>query len=361
MVSSFADMLSQKSPLCALSLYCATTVYVYIAKQNPINGLTSIDVANLEMIIQTMEAIGRTHSITRAFLQQAYLDIERNGLNSSIRLPVLNKYRDIFGGASSNIPLLARSQVSRHTEPSPVLRRLPLEKPNGFVRNQSLRSSFPKSPLHQKLQGCDGVMRELLTQDCFQPVLGAVTRNVAPPTQPEDLSHKRKRTCPNTGLDTAVDLDELMTPYFSVPGGNSFGFEQNNLVKPTFIGGGMWRTGGIEAQHRKLYGHVDLPDRTSSSSSSSPGNPGAGTETLSGSSHTTPIFGLGNTVEENRIDLRAFQDRISAPIWQSTEETFLAQFTGTMVNNALPGDGSDPWGIITSDLDWTGVASAQSK
>ena len=51
----------QRSPLCALSLYCATTVYVYLAKQNPTSGLTHNDLVNLATIIQAMENIARTH------------------------------------------------------------------------------------------------------------------------------------------------------------------------------------------------------------------------------------------------------------------------------------------------------------
>ena len=70
---------------------------------------------------------------------------------------------------------------------------------------------------------------------------------------------------------------------------------------------------------------------------------------MSGSSHTSPDIGLGNSAEENRIDLRAFQDRISTPIWQSTEETLFAQ----MATNSLGSGGTDPWGILTAvDLNW---------
>jgi hypothetical protein len=99
-------------------------------------------------------------------------------------------------------------------------------------------------------------------------------------------------------------------------------------------------------------GVISLPDRTNSSAASSPvnygSNPGSYTRTASGSSHTSPDIGLGNSAEENRIDLRAFQERISTPIWQSTEDALFTQ----MASNEMP-DESDPWGILNvGELNW---------
>ncbi|EHK20134.1 uncharacterized protein TRIVIDRAFT_122942, partial [Trichoderma virens Gv29-8] len=106
------------NPLCAFSLYCATTVYVYLAKQDPSSEINPNDMSNLELIINAMEAVGRIHMVTCAFMQQACLDIDNNGLSGRIKLPILYQYRNLFGGPASNIPLLARSPISRHTQMS---------------------------------------------------------------------------------------------------------------------------------------------------------------------------------------------------------------------------------------------------
>lgn len=337
----------QKSPLSALSLYCATTVYVYLAKQDPTNGLTAIDVANLELIIHAMEAIGRNHSITTAFLQQAYLDIQKNNLASSIRMPELNKYSNVFGGSCSNIPMLARSQVAKHTEASPVLPgRLPLGNPKGVIRPKP-KYFLGEHPLYQKLTAPDNMTRHLLSNGCFQPVLGAIARNVGGGPPSKDLSHKRKRMSPSPGPGVLGVADELAMPSFNVPRHEAFDFGQSKIAKTSVAD-------GILDPNWSSTRNVVLPDRTGSSLSSSPGMRGAGTETVSDGSYAPAAFGLGNTAEENRIDLRAFQDRISTPIWQSTEETFLAQLTETIVND-------DPWGILTSELDWNASTSMHRK
>ena len=120
----------QRSPLVALSMYCAASVYIYHAKDSPTQGLSPTDHQNLEFIINAMEAIGRQHLITRAFLQQVCLDVEANGVAPAIRMPRLSLYKNMFGMCRSNIPLLVRSSVSRHTEPqSPLPGRLPLGNP----------------------------------------------------------------------------------------------------------------------------------------------------------------------------------------------------------------------------------------
>ncbi|KAF4462885.1 Zn(II)2Cys6 transcriptional activator [Fusarium albosuccineum] len=319
-----------RSPLCALSLYCTTTVYVYLAKQNPTSGLTSIDLSNLDLIVQSMEAIARTHTITRAFLQQACLDIENHGLELSIRMPNLKKYRTAFSQGKSHIPMLVRNAITKHTEQSPL-----------FIRNgRTLEAGH--GALSCVPQGTDEVDGHRPGKDCFQAMLGAVTRNVAPPKQPDPTTHKRKRMSPSPGPEMMGNQRESML--------SSLGASGTNL-RPRFTDTGTWPSSWSP---RVTSGSISLPDRTNSSSASSPANQGSGTRTISGSSHTSPDIGLGNTAEENRIDLRAFQDRISTPIWQSTEETLFAQITESMVANALSSDGVDPWGILNADLSWDG-------
>ncbi|KID73166.1 Citrinin biosynthesis transcriptional activator mrl3 [Metarhizium brunneum] len=292
-----------KSPLCALSLYCSITVYVYLAKLNPQSGLTPLDKSNLEIIIQAMEAIGRNHEITCAFLHQACLDIERNELTSVLKFPNLEKYRSIFGGANhSNIPLITRSSISKHSKVTPVLPgRLPLNNPQGKILPGHLKLDKGIPPIASG--GAEPVVRKLINCDCFQPVLGAVTRNVG--AGPRDRTeHKRKRMSPSGSpsvglMGTAMDGQADETPGH---GNRSTAFS----AAP-----------GIDVRNPLGDATFALPDRTNSSTSS-PAHRVAGSDPLSGSSHTSPP-GLGNTPEENRFDLRAFQERVVPQMWQAAQ------------------------------------------
>ncbi len=72
-----------------------------------------------------MLAIGREHLITRAHLQQALLDIERHGMTHRLSRQWHTPAPD--GLCGHNIPLLARSSVSKHTKlQTPLPGLLPL-------------------------------------------------------------------------------------------------------------------------------------------------------------------------------------------------------------------------------------------
>lgn len=265
-----------------------------------------------------MEAIARVHTITRTFLQQACLDIEKNGLGSVIQVPSLRKYRNAFGPSRSRIPMLARSSVAEHTGASPIL----------FASNftQEKRMDAEESRLDKVASAMS------LGKTCYSAVLGAAPRNVEPADRPDPETNKRKRTKESPGPEVMANMR---------------GRDPLNLnLNPNFRGTGMWPA---SFSPRMASGAISLPDRTNSSTASSPANQGSYTKTVSGSSHTSPDIGLRNSAEENRVDLRAFQERISTPIWQSTEETLFAQ----MAANTIPlGDG-DPWGILNAvDLSW---------
>ncbi|KAF4992996.1 hypothetical protein FGRMN_6800 [Fusarium graminum] len=310
-----------KSPLSALALYCTTTVYVYLGRENPATGLSAIDLSNLQFIIQCMEAIGRVHVITRNFLQQSCLDIEKNGLGSVIQMPSLTKYRDTCGPARSYVPAVARSSVAQHTEASPIV----------FPAEKDLSDAQARLDKVSKVMGI-GVT---LGKTCYQALLGSVYRNVQPADWPDLTTNKRKRTNESPGPD--------MMSKIRTDGPLSINLNSN------FGGNGMWPA---SFSPRMASGVTSLPDRTNSSAASSPvnqgSNPGSYTRTVSGSSHTSPDMGLGNTAEENRIDLRDFQERISTPVWQSTEEALFTQ----MASNEIP-DESDPWGILNgAELNW---------
>ncbi|GAW11180.1 hypothetical protein ANO14919_005220 [Xylariales sp. No.14919] len=114
-----------RTPLAALSLFCAASVYIYFCKEN----YTPTSVDSLDFILSAMEAIGRTHSLTRSFLRQALLDIEQNGVQNIAQLPRVTRLsRHLSNTTSHNVPLLARTRMSRHSEAQPPLPGLPIGK-----------------------------------------------------------------------------------------------------------------------------------------------------------------------------------------------------------------------------------------
>lgn len=126
----------QKSPMAAISLYCAATVYIYQCSETQ----SARNVDNLDFIIAAMDAIGREHVITRAFLKQVVLDIERNNITQIAHLPRLDNLPHVIDVSNHNIPLLARSKFSRHSEMQPPLPgRLPLGQPRGNVRGNKMK------------------------------------------------------------------------------------------------------------------------------------------------------------------------------------------------------------------------------
>jgi len=116
----------QKSPLVALSLYTAATVFVSQAKENP----EECDSDNLSFLITCMEAIGRQHIITRAYLHQLRSDIQNSGIDAhGVFSTTQNQGLVSFNPCGYNIPMLVRS--SSHAKPNSLLPgRLPLGGPD---------------------------------------------------------------------------------------------------------------------------------------------------------------------------------------------------------------------------------------
>ncbi|GAB1320116.1 Citrinin biosynthesis transcriptional activator ctnR [Madurella fahalii] len=116
-----------KSPLMALSLYFAASVYVAQAKEKP----EECESANLELLAKSMDSMGRRHTLTRAYLNQLLLDLERNGISGLIDfVPTISELKPCCHG----IPIVARGPVSRHSKVQPPLPgRLPLWAPQGVV------------------------------------------------------------------------------------------------------------------------------------------------------------------------------------------------------------------------------------
>ena len=118
-----------KGPLMALSLYFAASVYTAQAKDSP----DEFNKANLELIIGFMNSLGHQHIITRSYLRQLLLDIQRNNINVS--LGSLADFGSSTVSHGHGVPLVARVSTSRHTKmQSPLPGRLPLGAPQGTIQ-----------------------------------------------------------------------------------------------------------------------------------------------------------------------------------------------------------------------------------
>lgn len=297
----------------------------------PTKVVNPVDSANLEIIIRGMEAISRNHRITQAFLQQTCIDIQGNGLGTTVHIATLKKYGQHLGQFSANIPLVARSHISKHSTVSPVLPgKLPLGNPIG--------TAFPAEPAYSNqrlplMSGCSATTpAHPIDVDFYQPMMGAVSRNASAPDEP---SHKRKRrnessTATATAGWTPVS-EALKADFFSN------GWTMDSTTERF--------ASGITPSNNPII----LPDRSTPSSVSSPAHrqPPAVVELSSSSdaSGHTPT-GLGNTAEENKIDFSAFQDKISGPLWPLEDG----------VLNPLVEGGGDPWAFLTGESGWNNNA-----
>ncbi|KAL1866224.1 hypothetical protein Daus18300_006888 [Diaporthe australafricana] len=116
-----------KSPLVALALYVASSVYTTMAQDD---GMQPSYTANLEFLLVAMNAIGKQHVITKSFLTQAVVDLHRAGLLGLVRVPRIEMpdTNKIVTACGNNIPLFARSRLSRIADIQPPLPNLPLNK-----------------------------------------------------------------------------------------------------------------------------------------------------------------------------------------------------------------------------------------
>ncbi|KAL6806953.1 hypothetical protein GGI42DRAFT_319751 [Trichoderma sp. SZMC 28013] len=322
-IVSIVKMTSHRSslfsnPLCAFSLYCATTVYVYLAKQDPSSEINPADMSNLELIINAMEAMGRIHMITCAFLQQACLDIDNNGLSGSIKLPILYQYRNLFGGPASNIPLLARSPISRHTQmSSPLPGRLPLDKPLGQRRPMHLRMT-KSVPL---LTGVTASMSRMGITDSFRPALGAISRNLTP--QSTDNAHKRKRQ-----YSTSQPSSSRVGGSVGTSAANRRPEDRestgNNAMYSDMATMGQQRETLVRPQDPMIDGNYMAPGQTDLPSFSyiSLGQP-AGSLLDSGDSHVPPGAEQGTFPDHNEADFQHYQNDNPLRPWQPMDNEAL--------------------------------------
>ncbi|KAL0930949.1 binuclear zinc transcription factor [Colletotrichum truncatum] len=322
-----------KSPLVALSLYCAASVYVYNAKCDPQNGLSMTDLQNLKFIIQAMEGIGRRHLITQAFLQQIYMDIQRNGLSGIIDVPNLNNYKNTFGWTCSNIPLLARSSISKHTEVQPPLPgRLPLGNPRGTAYENHPR-------MNERWHGSMIPQSACPTSADFAQ-LGHPAYLSASETPPENASNKRKRS----SLTASPSANHAKTGVFS---GTFFSEGSSKAAPaPTSTRNGIDGMGGFGTGFLRASGVIpkngsvpqfSLPHRTNSTSPSpsSVFNKSTPSQSAVSSNTTPPDEATGNNTPDNSV--------------QSTNGNIRD------MNGAASGNGSNANGNVNEIIDITSI------
>ncbi|OTB06887.1 hypothetical protein M426DRAFT_9314 [Hypoxylon sp. CI-4A] len=229
-----------KSPLAAMALYCAASVYVYLCKEG--QGPTYVD--NLDFIIAAMEALGRDHAITRAFLRQVVVDIERNGVQHIVHLPRIADLGPVFHTQlSHNIPLLARSKISRHTEVQPPLPgRLPLGRPIGKTINGDEDEACEHGTWTSDSQRYDRTLQDSLREIRSDEPSG---------------HNKRKRTVP-PGSSTLDDGSELTGSQWAAAGIQDR-VPTNPSTHPSPAGPSNLPGGGTFQQRP-----IDLPHRTGS-------------------------------------------------------------------------------------------------
>lgn len=230
---------------------------------------------NLDFVIAAMEALGRTHTITRAFLRQVVVDVERNGVSNFVRLPRLDSLGDDFNAqVSHNIPLVARSSISRHSEVQPPLPgRLPLGRPVGKVISDEF--------------GCDyGTwVSETSLFDSYSP-------------ETQDLSgnqHKRKRTTPfgvPATTSTNMDASSESSDRFWAGVQDHVSTNPSTHSSPTNPLGAMAAAKAASIAHPvscgASYSQVSLPHRTGSPSLNANANINANTNTSNTNTNAEP-------------------------------------------------------------------------
>ncbi|TDZ71767.1 Citrinin biosynthesis transcriptional activator ctnR [Colletotrichum trifolii] len=311
-----------RSPLVALSLYSAASVYVYNAKCDPQHGISMADLQNLKFIIQAMEGIGRKHLITQAFLQQIYMDIDRNGLSGVIDVPNLNNYKNTFGWTCSNIPLLARSSISKHTEIQPPLPgRLPLGNPKGTAYEASN-------------SGCN-TTADTARSACPTEGLGLRSQAEAYRTTDETTydngPNKRKRT----SMAATVAVEGMVQNDASLP--------QFNLPH---------RTSSASASPSSVF-NKDTPGQSAASSTTTP--PGVGTASAS-----PDDISNGAKADDTReiIDITSVQNAGAdgaASTWDSRGLQYAPSTDPSSFIDFESVGGIDPWSMLTDmgDMSWT--------
>ncbi|KXJ97487.1 hypothetical protein Micbo1qcDRAFT_8179 [Microdochium bolleyi] len=229
-----------KSPLAALSLYCAASVYIYLAKTRR----EAVQADNLDFLLAAMDAISREHAITGGFLRQTVLDIRRNDVANIIRLSRFDALSAKLGTILPNsIPMLARSQISRHSECAPPLPgRLPLGNPVGRISTRNVCKDDDDAPVTHG----------------FVPVADKTDNQAdrqANANRPAGTGIKRRRVSPSS---TPGNSDDQPTPLTSTT--QSWNTNSNHVSGTASPLG----QGNFVTSDRQLPIYYSMPDRPDS-------------------------------------------------------------------------------------------------
>ncbi|KAK0710888.1 fungal-specific transcription factor domain-containing protein [Lasiosphaeris hirsuta] len=311
-----------KSPMTALSLYCAASVFIYQAMENPDNA----DPDSLEFLVLAMKAIGRQHSITRTYLNQIITDVERNGVSTSFRMPKATHSHEYCG---RSIPLL------------PVLPgRLPLGKPQGDIFNPSINEAC-------SILNWGGLAAPTDSGDKKSNKTG----DNGPANKRKRMSPEPKSTDPLRSNDINIFFEATHTPNWLLDGE---GGQRSGSIggKPMGADADFWEGWGDKASPAR---QVSLPDRTTT--------PSASGSSSSPSMRSGPTTATASTATNSTATSRAGMLRFSGmgPAFSLEDQAELLSGTAASTPGTggmgpaasmLCGDmsmfqGMDQWGNIT--------------
>lgn len=356
-----------KTPLTALSLYSAASVYIYHFKE----AGASLMLDNLDYIISIMSALSRDHFITRAFLKQVVSDIECNDLQSHVKLPKLDYLPSRFANGDCNIPLLVRSSISRHGATPPVPGQIPPREPSA-----EMKANGPSMSGDCGVAYLTGGVKDTAARDATRLSPGD-----------HNASNKRRRLASDRApLErTTSDLDDG-SPLWAQSG--SFGYSDSLSSESTPPESGWYSTAavaaaatvtencrpqdlnlensGLQGNNQSIYPMPSLPHRTNSpagtgSTRAVPSPAGVS----SGGAMLGPTI-IGSRGQSNTLSTAGPGHEAILPggisAWEMVGRCMSSQFQSGMVPGTAPD--VSPWnflgGISSDQIGWgsgTGVAA----
>ena len=354
----------------SLSIYCAALVYISHLKDVDEDPTS---VSNIQFLVKAMDAMGKQHFITRAFLQQILLDIKENGVENKIVMTLPKPTGEIPPApCGHNIPLFARSKVSRHTKMQPPLPgRLPLGNPIGRTIDTG-----------QYAGGCPANLPVNLQEQRLEDALAE---------EPTSNNKRRRMKSPEAADSTTISLNQ------AAQGLDQRGTEQNaalngfgplnpNPKSPT--GGPMFFNATAASQdisggdsffiptsmpsgqdaiaplYTRVLGHVKLPHRAGSDTSSPSTSRTAGSTQAGSSSSATPgrsgpeMGPSGDGITPGQVPFTPLTAQAEADLFQGLDWGDMSGSVFESVADIIrpaPEDGSgdnDPWGLARDKPLW---------
>lgn len=332
-----------------------------------------ISVSNIQFLVRAMDAMGKQHFITRAFLQQILLDIKENGVESKIVMTLPKPTGELPPApCGHNIPLFARSKVSRHTKMQPPLPgRLPLGNPIGRAVDMG-----------QYAGGCPANLPHNLQEQSLEDALAEDSTN--------SNNKRRRMMSPEISGSSTVDVSQ------AAQGLEQRGTEQNdsftgfgplnaNSKSPTggpmffnttsasqdikggesfFVPTSMSGPETIAPLYTRVVGNMKLPHRAGSDASSPSTSRTAGSTQAGSSSSATPGRSGGETgpsgdgITPAPVPFSPLTAQAEAELFQNLD---WGDMTGSVFESVadiirpMPEEGAgdnDPWGLARDKPPW---------